>query len=91
MTAPMQVHPGSGAPFRIVREVLGLTIVQVAEHAEVSPGYLSRIERGLARPSDGLSWLLSNVLAAASVRETCADLGHGTSNGQRTMTLPGTP
>ena len=42
-----------GSRIRRLRHARGLTLVQVAESAELSHPFLSQLERGLARPSIG--------------------------------------
>ncbi len=40
-----------GPAYRTIRTTQGKTLRQVARNASVSPGHLSRIERGLVEPS----------------------------------------
>ncbi|MGR6579307.1 helix-turn-helix domain-containing protein [Rhodococcus qingshengii] len=50
----MKDTPSTGQALRHLRDISGLTLDQVAELAEVSPTYLSRVETGRCRPS--LKW-----------------------------------
>ncbi|ADP15376.1 helix-turn-helix domain-containing protein [Achromobacter xylosoxidans] len=49
-------------PLRRAREQRQLTIQQLATAAEMDPGNLSRIERGIQVPSKGLAEKLARVL-----------------------------
>jgi transcriptional regulator with XRE-family HTH domain len=50
-----------GIVARRIREQLGLTLASVAQHAQISPGMLSRLETGRVRPS------LETIVALAQV------------------------
>lgn len=45
-----------------VRNIRGLTMDAVAERASISPGYLSKIERGLRRPEGTITARLATAL-----------------------------
>jgi transcriptional regulator with XRE-family HTH domain len=49
-------------PLRAVREAQGLTLEETARRANVNIGYLSRIERGLHRPSIDVLRRIAHVL-----------------------------
>ena len=44
------------------RERQGMSMRELARRAEITPGHLSKIERGLANPSVGLLWTVSDAL-----------------------------
>lgn len=44
-----------GSTLRMMRQTMDLSLHQLATLAEVEPGYLSQVERGLKEPSD--RWL----------------------------------
>lgn len=66
-----------GTVLRTLREKTGLTARQVAERAQVSESYLSRVESGKVTPTD--AWLgyvagvLSDALVGKSVRPDLCD------------------
>jgi len=51
-----------GERLRRLRETKGLSVRQLAEMAEISPGFLSQIERSLAQPSIGTLRKIMDVL-----------------------------
>ena len=59
-------QPTTGQALRRLPEVAGLTLDQVADRADVSAAYLSRVENGKSRPS--VQWI------AAVVKELGAGL-----------------
>jgi transcriptional regulator with XRE-family HTH domain len=58
---------------REVREALRRTLEDVAKEAGIDPGYLSRIERGLQRPSTATLVAICRVLG---LRKTVAAIEH---------------
>lgn len=58
MNSPREV----GTRLRAVREVQGKSLRAVARAAEADPAYLSKVERGLLRPSVDLLIRLGHVL-----------------------------
>ncbi|APE10799.1 hypothetical protein BO226_17655 [Rhodococcus sp. 2G] len=73
----MTTAASTGQALRRLREIAGLTLDQVAELADVSPTYLSRVETGQCNPS--IKWLgvVSKALAAsiASKADGGSDMG----------------
>ena len=63
MSTIQQAHEGT--TIRMVREVAGLTIGQVAQRAGCSASHLGQIERGERRLSEDLGWRLRRVLVKA--------------------------
>ncbi|RHW27815.1 XRE family transcriptional regulator [Nocardioides immobilis] len=61
----MSAHYAGGWVLRMMRETMGLSMRQLATLAEVEPGYLSQVERGIKNPSD--RWL-RQVTDALGVR-----------------------
>ncbi len=61
-----------GARIRRLRHARGLTLVQVAESAELSHPFLSQLERGLARPSIGSLEKIARALGSSQL-ELLAD------------------
>lgn len=61
--------PTENPRLRAVREAHGLSLRHVARMAGVDPGYLSRVERGLQRPSLPL---LLGVCRALGLKDTVA-------------------
>jgi transcriptional regulator with XRE-family HTH domain len=51
-----------GSVIRGLRKQLGLSLRQLAAKAEVHPGYLTRVERGLAEPGVGVVARLASAL-----------------------------
>lgn len=64
----------TGQVIRHMRRLADLTGEQLAEDAEISPTYLSRVENGRSRPSD--RWVASvlSVLSAAIARKAAEDV-----------------
>ncbi len=56
-----------GARIRRLRHARGLTLVQVAESAELSHPFLSQLERGLARPSIGSLEKIARALGSSQL------------------------
>lgn len=54
---------------RAVREAMGRSLAEVAQEAGIDPGYLSRVERGLQRPSTAK---LVAICRALGLRDTVA-------------------
>lgn len=61
-----------GARVRALRHARGLTLVQLAELAELSHPFLSQLERGLARPSFGSLEKIARALGSSQL-ELLAD------------------
>ncbi|WP_309711985.1 helix-turn-helix transcriptional regulator, partial [Pseudolysinimonas sp.] len=61
-----------GARIRRLRHARGLTLVQLAESAELSHPFLSQLERGLARPSIGSLEKIARALGSSQL-ELLAD------------------
>ncbi|MDY6054628.1 helix-turn-helix domain-containing protein [Micrococcus sp.] len=64
---PLQTDPAApriGARLRALREARRLTVAQLAEAANVSKGFLSRVERDLTSPSVSTLMTLCQVLGA---------------------------
>ncbi len=51
-----------GSYIRRCRQTAGLTLRELAEIGQISPAYLSRVERGIVPPSDGLIQSLADAL-----------------------------
>ena len=62
-----------GARIRRLRHARGLTLVQLAESAELSHPFLSQLERGLARPSIGSLEKIARALETSQVELLVAD------------------
>lgn len=56
-----------GARIRRLRHARGLTLVQLAESAELSHPFLSQLERGLARPSIGSLEKIARALGSSQL------------------------
>lgn len=63
-----------GASIRRLRKARGLTLVQLADRAELSHPFLSQLERGLASPSIGSLEKIARALGSSQV-ELFADSG----------------
>jgi transcriptional regulator with XRE-family HTH domain len=66
-----------GSRIRRLRHARGLTLVQVAESAELSHPFLSQLERGLARPSIGSLEKIARALGSSQL-ELLAGAGEAT-------------
>src|SRR4030067_449948 len=51
-----------GSYIRRCRQTAGLSLRELAEIGQISPAYLSRVERGIVPPSDGLIQSLADAL-----------------------------
>jgi hypothetical protein len=75
--ADVPVAPGLPRTIRSRRRQLGLTLVEAAGLAGVSQSQLSRVERGLSRPSPDTARRLREVLDLASVKASATNHGPG--------------
>jgi transcriptional regulator with XRE-family HTH domain len=62
-----------GSRIRRLRHARGLTLVQVAESAELSHPFLSQLERGLARPSIGSLEKIARALGSSQLELLAGD------------------
>jgi transcriptional regulator with XRE-family HTH domain len=62
-----------GTRIRRLRHARGLTLVQLAESAELSHPFLSQLERGLARPSIGSLEKIARALGSSQVELLAGD------------------
>lgn len=62
-----------GARIRRLRHARGLTLVQLAEAAELSHPFLSQLERGLARPSIGSLEKIARALGSSQLELLAED------------------
>ena len=60
------VHSEIGARIRQIRQRIGITASRLAELAEISPGYLSEVERGLAEISSQKLARIANELGVST-------------------------
>lgn len=67
-----QSGPAQTSHLRHVRQASGRSLRAVARAADIDPAHLSRIERGIARPSIPT---LRRILNAVGVADTAALLG----------------
>jgi transcriptional regulator with XRE-family HTH domain len=66
-----------GARIRRLRHARGLTLVKLAESAELSHPFLSQLERGLARPSIGSLEKIARSLGSSQIELLSDDEPHG--------------
>lgn len=70
----VRVHPGQ--TIRTERHRLGMSIRELARRIELTPSHLSKIERGLANPSVGTLWMISDELGIHVASLFAIDAGH---------------
>lgn len=64
-------------PFRRIRQEHGLSLAEVAERVGCTPSHLSRIERGIARPSVEVLYELTRALGMRAERQALRPLLRG--------------
>jgi transcriptional regulator with XRE-family HTH domain len=69
---PSQRH--TAPPFRRIREAHGLTLAEVAERVGCTGSHLSRVERGLVRPSVDVLYRLTVALGMRDERQALRPL-----------------
>lgn len=63
----------TGQALRRLREVAGLTLDQVADRADISAAYLSRVETGKCRPSVQWTAVVTKALSAGMTERAEAE------------------